>query len=126
MLLVINAALIARNTTVSKYKFWSDSTKNFGHVEAKGENVRTRMIVKQFRCPSQEDKADSSYICITKGIALANDAWLTFPYLCVCVCNTMVFYPLRTPVHELGYYDVTLTYCRVNTCKCTCVVSRAP
>lgn len=47
--LVINASVIARNANVSKYKFWLYSTNNFGRVEAKGKNVRTRMIVKQFR-----------------------------------------------------------------------------
>lgn len=87
MVLVINAAVIARNTTVSKYKFWSDSTNNFSHIEAEGKNVTTRMIVKQFRYPSQEDRADSSYICINKGIVFSNKAWLTFPYICACMYN---------------------------------------
>lgn len=85
MVLVINAAVIARNTTVSKYKDWSDSTNNFGHIEAKVKNVGTRMIVKQFRYPLQEDRADSSYVCINKGIVFANKALLTFLYICACM-----------------------------------------
>lgn len=51
---IIDTAVIARSTTVSKYEFWSDSTSNFARIEAKGENVRTRMIVRQFRYPHRK------------------------------------------------------------------------
>lgn len=61
---IINAAVIAKSTTVSKYEFWLDSTNNFARIEAEGESVRTRMIVRQFRYLSREVRAYSTCICI--------------------------------------------------------------
>lgn len=84
MVLVINANVIARNTDISKHKFWLFSANNFGHIEAKGKNVRNRKIVEQFRYLSQEDKVDNSYTCMNKGVVFSNKLWLTF--ICICAC----------------------------------------
>lgn len=92
MVLVVNADVIDRNTTISKYKFWLFSTNNFGHIEAKGKNVQTRMIVKQFRYLSQEDKADNSYVCIKKGIVFSNKVWLAFLYVCASMRYSGILY----------------------------------